>query len=126
MTASPEPYPDIELGRIRSRFSPDILALLFEADAETHDSVWASIQPDEAAFVRRGVLHAQQLREQAVDPGDAYLQGMAVTLAAQRLQRDIDESLRARTALYMQTGAAFLRLVTGETDDDVSGSSPAA
>lgn len=116
MTASPEPYPEPE--RIGSRFSPEVLAQLFDNPGVSHNELWGSIQPDEAAFARNVIVRAQELRNQGADPGDSYLEAAAVTLAAQREQRRLDASLRARSAAYVQEGAVILRLIRGETGDD--------
>ncbi len=67
-----------------SRFSPEILDASFDTSPTAHDDLWRSIQPDEAALVRRAVVKAQEIRANETDPGDAYLQGIAAALYASR------------------------------------------
>ncbi|MGC1177401.1 MAG: hypothetical protein WA843_05005 [Candidatus Saccharimonadales bacterium] len=43
----------------------------------SHDQKWAQLLPSDAPLVRQALTKAQQLREQGIDPGDAYLQGIA-------------------------------------------------
>lgn len=83
-----------------SRFSPEIIDALFRPDHDIHNQLWEGILPSEAALIRRAIVRAQEIRVSQADPGDAYLQGIAIILAADRQQQDLDTELNNTTDKY--------------------------
>lgn len=69
---------------IPSKYDEEILRDLFTDAPANHDILWDNIQPEEAAYIRRALIQAHKLRQSHADPGDAYLQGIAITLEAER------------------------------------------
>jgi hypothetical protein len=77
MSVTYEPAPDAA----DQRPSPELEAL-FDSARTTHDVLWDAITAEDAPLVRRGLLRAGEIRRDGTDAGDAYLQGLAVGLAA--------------------------------------------
>jgi hypothetical protein len=69
----------------------------FEAEHRpTHDQKWAALEAEDASFVREAIVRAQELREEGLDAGDAYLRGLADQHHRQNRQamiEDVSESL---------------------------------
>lgn len=64
---------------------PAILQGLFEAEHRpTHDQKWGDLEAGDAPFARAALTKARNIRdaEVVIDPGDAYLQGVADYRAA--------------------------------------------
>lgn len=49
-----------------------------------HESFWANLGQSDARLVREALVIAQGCRDQGLDPGDAYLRGVAAALEANR------------------------------------------
>jgi hypothetical protein len=96
------------------RFDEKTFNTLFDCTAATHNELWRTILPSEAAFVRRAVIRAQEIRESSLDAGDAFLQGIAITLAADRppLTSDLTQPAINRPDLGL--------LISGDPDAVVS------
>lgn len=75
------------------RYDEELLRDLFFGAPRNHDDYWRNIQPEEAAYIRKAMVHAQKLRDMHFDPGDAYLHGIAMTLEAERRARSDITSL---------------------------------
>lgn len=56
-----------------------------------HDILWDTLGPDDAPLVRQALAKAQELRAKKADPGYAYLQGFASSLALTNSIRAIPE-----------------------------------
>ena len=65
---------------------PDFVDEILDMPSATPD-VWNTITAAEAPFVRQSLLRAHTLRLLQVDPGDAYLQGVADAVGFQHLQQ---------------------------------------
>lgn len=70
----------------------DVLKGIYEAEHRpTHDQKWAELDEADAPFARAALARAEQIRVEEIDPGDAYLQGVADFHATQARQRLIDD-----------------------------------
>lgn len=75
--------------RLRSILDPK--KHVSEAKQEaSHDEKWAMLDASHAAFARRAIVRADEIRTEKTDPGDAYLQGVADLRAYQIRQQLID------------------------------------
>lgn len=52
-------------------------------DLSDHDDKWKNLGSQRAALARGAVIKAELLRREGIDPGDAYLQGIADAQAVQ-------------------------------------------
>ena len=70
----------------------EVLQGLYEAEHRpSQDQKWAAIEASKAPFARAVIVRAQQIREEGIDAGDAYLMGIADANEHDVRLRSIDE-----------------------------------
>jgi hypothetical protein len=57
---------------------------LFSVGPDSHDKKWTAMTAADADFVGSALVKAERIRQQQLDPGDAYLQGIADRADAER------------------------------------------
>ena len=71
---------------------PEVLKGIFIAEHRpTHDQKWAELDAADAPFARAALARAEEIRTEGMDPGNAYLQGVADLHAVQTRQQLIEE-----------------------------------
>jgi hypothetical protein len=71
---------------------PEVLQGIYTAEHRpTHDQKWAELGAAEAPLARVALARAEEIRAEEMDPGEAYLQGVADFRAAHVRQGLIKE-----------------------------------
>jgi hypothetical protein len=75
----------------------NVIQGVFEAEHRpSHDQKWADLQASDAPLARAAVVRSAEIREEGIDPGEAYLMGIADSDAykqRQELVRNTSETL---------------------------------
>ena len=66
-----------------------VAGLYLSPSQPNHNQKWAELDANEAPMARAALLKANQLRALRIDPGQAYLEGIADLRAALRRQPEL-------------------------------------